>query len=68
MYLHIMKISSLKKHLLEIADKLTPDSTIEDVYAHLSLLADIDESEQQEKAGETLTQNQVQEASAKWLK
>ena len=63
-----MKISSLKKHLLEIADKLTPDSTIEDVYAHLSLLADIDESEQQEKAGETLTQNQVQEASAKWLK
>ena len=63
-----MKTSSLKKHLLEIADKLTPESTIEDVYAHLSLLADIDESEQQERTGETLSQNQVQEASAKWLK
>lgn len=63
-----MKTSVLKRYLIEIADKLTPESTIEDVYAHLSLLADIDESEKQEKEGETLTQNQVQEAAAKWLK
>jgi len=63
-----MKASSLKRHLIEIADRLTPDSTIEDVYAHLSLLADIDESEKQEAEGETLTQNQVQEAASKWLK
>ena len=63
-----MKASILKKHLIQIAEKLTPESTIEDVYAHLSLLTDIDESERQEKAGETLTQNQVQEAAAKWLK
>ncbi len=63
-----MKESSLKKLLIEIADKLTPESTLEDVYAHLSLLSDIDESERHEKKGETLTQNQVHEASAKWLK
>lgn len=63
-----MKTSALKRYLIEIADKLTPESTIEDVYAHLSLLDDIDESEKQEKEGETLTQNQVQEAAAKWLK
>lgn len=63
-----MKSSSLKKYLLEIADKLTPESTIEDVYAHLSLLADIDESEKQEAKSETLTQSEVQEASQKWLK
>lgn len=63
-----MKASSLKKHLIEIADRLTPESTLEDVYAHLSLLTDIDESEEQEKKGETLTQNQVNEAAAKWLK
>jgi hypothetical protein len=44
-----MESSVLKKHLLEIAEKLTPESTIEDVYQHLSLLADIDESENQEK-------------------
>lgn len=63
-----MKASTLKKHLIKIAENLTPDSTIEDVYEHFSLLTDIDESEQQEKDGEVLTQNQVEEASAKWLK
>ena len=63
-----MEASVLKKHLLEIAEKLTPESTIEDVYQHLSLLADIDESESQEKKGEVFTQNQVRESSGKWLK
>jgi len=63
-----MKASTLKKHLIKIAESLTPDSTIEDVYEHLSLLADIDESEQQVKNGDVLSQNQVEEAAAKWLK
>ncbi len=63
-----MKASTLKKHLIKIAESLTPESTIEDVYEHLSLLAEIDESERQVKDGDVLTQNQVQEASAKWLK
>lgn len=63
-----MKTAKLKEYLYEIADKLTPESTLEDVYQHLSLLADIDESEKQVKEGEVMTQNQVREASAKWLK
>jgi len=68
LYLYLMESSVLKKYLLEIAEKLTPESTIEDVYQHLSMLADIDESEDQEKKGEVFTQNQVREASGKWLK
>ena len=44
-----MKKVALKKYLIEIANKLTPETTLEDVYQHLSLLSDIDESEQQEK-------------------
>jgi hypothetical protein len=63
-----MEASTLKKHLIEIAEKLTPESTIEDVYQHLSLLSDIDDSEEQERNNEVLTQNQVREASRKWLK
>ncbi len=63
-----MKVSSLKKHLIEIANNLTPESTLEDVYAHLALLTDIEDSEKQEKEGETLTQNQVREEASKWLK
>lgn len=63
-----MEASKLKKHLLEIAEKLIPESTLEDDYEHLSLLADIEESEKQVKTGDVMTQNQVQEASGKWLK
>jgi len=44
-----------RNHLIEIVDKLTPVSTIEDVYAHLYLLADVEESEKQEKEGKNFT-------------
>lgn len=44
-----MKEVALKKYLIQIANKLTSESTLEDVYEQLSLLSDIDESEQQEK-------------------
>jgi len=47
---------------------LTPESTIEDVYEQLSLLSDIDESEQQEENGETLSQKEVQTLSREWLR
>jgi hypothetical protein len=63
-----MKEVALKKYLIQIADKLTPESTLEDVYEHLSLLSDIDESEQQEKNGEVLTQKEVQARSREWLR
>jgi hypothetical protein len=63
-----MKQVVLKKYLIQIAEKLTPESTLEDVYEQLSLLSDIDESEQQEKNGETLSQKDVQTVSREWLR
>ncbi len=60
--------SKLKEHLVQIADRITPESTLEDVYEELSLLADIEESEEQEQKGETLTQKEVEEKSKEWLK
>ncbi len=60
--------SKLKQHLIQIADKLTPDSTLEDVYDQLSLLADIEESERQEQNGEILTQKEVEEKAKEWLR
>ena len=63
-----MKDVTLKKYLIQIADNLTPESTLEDVYEQLSLLADIEESEQEEKRGEVLTQKEVQISSREWLR
>jgi hypothetical protein len=63
-----MKQVALKKYLIQIAEKLTAESTLEDVYEQLSLLSDIDESEQQEKNGETLSQKDVQTMSKEWLR
>ena len=58
----------LKEYLNQIADRLTKDSTLEDVYEQLSLLADIDESEEQVEKGEILTQKEVEKQSKEWLK
>jgi hypothetical protein len=51
-----IKAVNLKAYLNQIADRLTEDSTLEDVYEQPSLLADIDESEEQVERGKTLTQ------------
>ncbi|ELR67987.1 hypothetical protein C900_01325 [Fulvivirga imtechensis AK7] len=63
-----MKEVKLKEYLNQIADRLTKDSTLEDVYEQLSLLADIDESEEQVEKGEVLSQKEVEEQSKEWLK
>lgn len=63
-----MTKQALKKSLLEIADKVKDNTSVEDIYKQLSFLLDIEESEQQEKNGQTLTQKQVEKLSAKWLK
>jgi predicted transcriptional regulator len=63
-----MREVKLKEYLSQIADRLTEDSTLEDVYEQLSLLADIDESEEQIEKGEVLTQKEVEEKSKEWLK
>ena len=58
----------LKEHLIQIAGRLTKDSTLEDVYDQLSLLADIEESEEQFENGETITHAEAIEESKEWLK
>lgn len=63
-----MKVPILKKYLIQIADQLTPESTLEDVYEQLSLLADIDESELEEEKGEILSHEEVNSKSREWLK
>ena len=63
-----MKEVKLKEYLNQIAERLTEDSTLEDVYEQLSLLADIDESEEQVEKGEVLSQKEVEEQSKEWLK
>ncbi len=63
-----MRGIDLKAHLIQIADRLTPETTLEDIYDQLALLADIETSEKQTEAGETLTQDEVEKRSKGWLK
>jgi hypothetical protein len=60
--------SKLKEHLIQIAYKLTSESTLEDVYDQLSLLTDIEESEHQEQTGDVLTQEEVEQRAKEWLR
>jgi hypothetical protein len=60
--------TNLKEHLQLITNKLTSESTLKDVYEQLSLLTDIEISENQEKNGEVLTQEEVEFQSKEWLK
>lgn len=60
--------SKLKEHLIQIAEGLTSESTLEDVYQQLSLLADIETSEQQEQNGQVLTQEEVEQQAREWIK
>ena len=63
-----MKPEKIKEYLKQIAENVTPETQLEDIYEQLALLSDIDESEEQELKGEILTQDQVEEKSKEWLK
>ena len=54
-----MKSERIKEYLKQIAENVTPQTQLEDIYEQLALLSDIDESEEQEQNGEILTQDQV---------
>lgn len=58
----------LKEHLIKIAESITSDSTVEDVYDQFALLLDIEESEMQVENGQTLSQKEVEDKSEEWLK
>lgn len=61
-------MQNLKEHLKTIADQLTPDSTLEDVYEQLALLADIEKSEQDEQANRIHTTSEVKDRLTQWVK
>ncbi|MBT0812231.1 hypothetical protein KIH41_13175 [Litoribacter ruber] len=63
-----MESAALKKYLIQVADQLTPESTLEDVIEQLSLLADIDESENDEALGNVISQDDLEKKSKEWLK
>ncbi len=63
-----MKAEKIKEYLKHISDNITKETQLENIYDQLALLADIDESEEQELKGETLAQEDVEEKSNSWLK
>ncbi|MDW3196463.1 MAG: hypothetical protein R8G66_29075 [Cytophagales bacterium] len=58
----------LKEHLNTIANQLTSDSTLEDVYEQLALLSDIEKSEKDEKAGRVFTTAEVKDRLKEWVR
>lgn len=60
--------SKIKQSLLEIANRVKSNTTIEDVYEQLALLSDIEKSEQQERESKVFTQKEVEKKAKKWLK
>jgi len=67
-YLYTMQSSKIKEYLLQIANQVTPATTLEDIYNQLALLADIDESENDVRDGRIYTQDQVEQKAKEWLK
>ncbi len=66
--LEVVKTTDVKLLLTEVISKLTPESTMEDVYEQLALLSDIETSERQEKNGEVYSHSEVEKRSREWLK
>jgi len=63
-----MNADRLKEYLILIAENVIPQTQLEDIYEQLALLADIDESEEQGKNSEILSQDQVKDQSKEWLR
>ncbi|NOS91383.1 MAG: hypothetical protein HOP30_05645 [Cyclobacteriaceae bacterium] len=63
-----MNTEKLKEYLHQIADSVNKDTRLDDIYDQLALLEDIDESEEEEKAGKVIAQEEVILRAKKWLK
>jgi hypothetical protein len=62
-----MKAIVLKNHLLEIADKITEKTTVEDVLEQFKMLLDIEEAEWQVENGVVFSHKYVKKEADKWL-
>lgn len=63
-----MSSEKLKEYLLQIAEDIKPETRLTDIYEQLALLDDIDVSDEQEKAGEVISHEEVITRSKEWLK
>lgn len=63
-----MESTKLKESLLKIAERVEPETTLEDIYKQLAFLSDIEEAEEQEARGEVVTQEEVEKISKQWLR
>ncbi len=50
----------MKESLIHIAENITEETSLEDIFDELALLSDIEDSEQQELQGETFSQEEVE--------
>lgn len=62
-----MTSDKIKEYLLQIAGNVKEGTRLDDIYEQLALLEDIDESEEQEKKGEILSQEEVVLRSNQWI-
>ena len=58
----------LQDYLLNIAQKVTEETTVEDIFEQFQMLLDIEESEQQIENGLVYTQEQIKQEANVWLK
>lgn len=59
---------NIKKSLIEIASRVTPSTTLEEVYQQFAMLSDIEILEDQEKSGEVSSHQEVKKRAKKWLR
>jgi len=63
-----MEALILKNHLYKIADKVTENTTIEDIFEQFQMLIDIIESEKQIKDNLVYSHDNVKQEASTWLK
>lgn len=63
-----MSSEKLKEYLHQVAEQVKEETSLEDVYDQLALLADIDESEAEVKRGDVISHEEVINKSKEWLK
>jgi hypothetical protein len=62
-----MSSEKLKEHLLQIASNVKRDTQLGDIYEQLALLADIDESEEQEKLAKVISHEEAFSRTRQWV-
>lgn len=62
-----MNTEKLEGYLQQIANNVNKDTRLNDIYEQLALLEDIDESEEEGKAGKVIAQEEVILRAKEWL-